>query len=79
MSVPVTLHVRTEPYEDESIDGNKVIGEVKRGDEVLHTKEVITNDCVHSVCSVKDDVALDIELWAVQHTDFMPTADAMPA
>jgi len=74
MLAPVTLHVRTEPYEDEdeTIHGNKVIGEVKRGDEVLHTIEVITNDCVISVCEVGDDVARRIELWAVQKTDFMP-------
>jgi hypothetical protein len=79
MSVPVTLHVRTEPYKDESIDGNKVIGEVKRGDEILHSKEVITDDTIESVCYLKDSIAIDIELWAVQNTDFMPTADAMPA
>jgi hypothetical protein len=77
MSVPVTLHVRIEPYEDESIDGNKIIGEVRRGEEILHSKEVITNDSIESVCSVRDDIALDIELWAVQNTDFMPTEDAM--
>ena len=74
MPVPVTLHVRTDPYQDEDLDGNKVIGEVKRGDEVLHTKEIITDDTIESVCYVKDNVGLDIELWAVQNTDFMPTA-----
>lgn len=78
MSVPVTLHVRTEPYEDD-IEGNKVIGEVKRGDQILHTKEVITDDTIESVCSLRESIALDIELWAVQNTDFMPTEDAMPA
>jgi len=72
MSAPVTLHVRTEPYEDESIDGNKVIGEVKRGDEILHTQEVITNDAIESVCTAQETVGLDIKLWAVRHTEFMP-------
>ena len=74
MSVPVTLHVRTESYVDKSIDGNKVIGEVKRGDEILHTKSVITDDFIESVCDAQDNIALDIELWAVKNTDFMPTA-----
>lgn len=72
MSVPVTLHVRTKPYEDDDLDGNKVIGEVKRGDEVLYTKEIITDDTIESVCDLKEAVGLDIELWAVQNTDFMP-------
>ncbi len=79
----VTLHVRTEPYEEKDdediviLDGNKVIGQVKRGDDVLHSKEIITNDTIESVCGVKECVALEIELWAVQNTDFMPTADAL--
>ncbi|MEK7201243.1 MAG: hypothetical protein AAB737_01235 [Patescibacteria group bacterium] len=72
MPVPVTLHVRTEPYEEEEFDGNKVIGEVKRGDEILYTKEIITDDTIESVCTVKETVGLRIELWAVQNTDFMP-------
>lgn len=72
MSVPVTLHVWTEPYEEEDLDGNMVIGEVKRGDEILHTKEIITDDTIESVCTVKETVGLAIELWAVQNTDFMP-------
>ena len=79
----VTLHVRTEPYEDKddegfTFDGNKVIGEVKCGDEILHSKEVITDDTIESVCDVKENVGLQIELWAVQNTDFMPEPDCMP-
>lgn len=84
----VTLHVRTEPYQERNdeeyedvvtFEGNKVIGEVKRGDEVLYTKTVITDDGIESVCDAKETVALEIELWAVQNTDFMPTEDALPA
>lgn len=74
MTVPVTLHVRIEPYEDDTIDGNKVTGEVKRGEEILYTKEVITSDDIQSVCFVEESVSLDIEIWAVDHTDFKPTA-----
>lgn len=80
----VTLHVRTEPYEEEDdegfvfFDGNKVIGEVKRGDEILHTKEVITDDTIESVCDVKENVGLQIELWAVQNTDFTPEPNCLP-
>ena len=79
----VTLHIRTEPYEEKddgdalTFGGNKVIGEVKHGDEVLHTKTVITDDGIESVCDTEERVALEIELWAVQNTDFMPTADAL--
>ncbi len=74
MPVPVTLHLRIEPYEDNDLDGNKVIGEVRRGDQVLFTQEVITDDTIESVCFVQDNVGLEIELWAVQNTDFMPPA-----
>ncbi len=79
----VTLHVRTEPYEGKDSEGvvtftgNKVTGEVKRGEEVLYTKTVVTDDSIESVCDLKDFVAAKIELWAVQNTDFMPTADAL--
>lgn len=89
MTIPVTLHVRTEPYEDThdevgedfttypvKFDGNKVIGEVRRGDEVLFKKEVITNDSIESVGDVSDNVALDIEIWAVENTDYEP--DGVP-
>ncbi len=81
---PVTLHVRTEPYEEKDdhdvviFDGNKVIGEVKRGDEILHTEEVVVVSTIESVCDVKDEVAIQIELWVVENTDFIPTADALP-
>jgi hypothetical protein len=81
----VTLHVRTEPYQEKDgkgaviLDGNQVIGEVKRGDQILHTKAFVTDDSIESVCAVKDAVALEIELWAVENTDFEPTADALPA
>lgn len=80
----VTLHLRTEPYEERdddgfvTLDGNKVIGEVKRGDEVLYTKPVITDDSVESVCLVKEQLALEIETWAVMNTDFTPEPDYMP-
>ena len=73
MSFPVTLEFQVKPYE-ESIDGYRVIGEVTRGNEILYTKEVIASDSVESVRQAGDDVALDIELWAVKNTDFMPTA-----
>ena len=85
MATPVILHVRTEPYQEKddndyvTFDGNEVIGEVKRGKEILHTVKIITNDSVTSVCEVQDDVGLEIETWAVQHTDFMPTEDALPS
>lgn len=85
MSIPVTLHVRTEPYEERNhrgnitFDGNKIIGEVKRGEEILHTETVITNDSVTSVCENQDDIEIQIEIWAVENTDFMPTADALPS
>lgn len=75
----VTLHIRTEPYEEDDFDGNKVVGEVKRGGKVLHTVTVITDNGIESVCGAKDEVGLKIELWAVQNTDFMPTVDALPA
>ncbi len=75
----VTLHVRTEPYEEDDFDGNKVVGEVKRSNIVLHTETIITDDGIESVCDAKETVALKVELWAVQNTDFMPTADALPA
>ena len=81
----ITLHVRTEPHTEKddtgaiTFDGNKVIGEVKRGDEILYTKSVITADTIESVCGVKDMVGLEIEIWAVQNTGYMPTTDALPA
>lgn len=84
MAEPVKLYVRTEPYEEKdgegfvTLDGNKVIGEVKRGDEVLHTKTVITDDTIESVCHVKENVGLEIEIWAVENTDFMPEPDHLP-
>lgn len=83
MIEPVKLYIRTEPHkgEDEeglSFDGIKIIGDVKRGEEVLYTKEVITDDTIESVCQFKDMVALEIELWAVQNTDFVPEPEHMP-
>jgi hypothetical protein len=75
----VTLHVHAEPYEADEFDGNKVIGEVKRGDEILHKKEIITDDSIESVCSARESIGLEIEIWAVQNTDFQPTEDALPA
>jgi hypothetical protein len=79
----VTLHIRTEPYKGKdgegfTFDGNKVVGEVKRGDKIIHTKEIVTDDTVESVCDVKESVAIQIELWAVQNTDFIPEPDCMP-
>ena len=79
----VTLNVRSEPYKDEDDDGldlvgNKIIGEVKRGEAVLHTETVFTDDTVESVCDVKEFVALKVELWAVQNTNFMPEPKRMP-
>jgi hypothetical protein len=79
----VTLRVYTEPCKvegDEIVsDGTKVIGEVRRGDKVLHSKEIITDDTIESVCGTKENVELEIELWAVKNTDFMPTEDALPS
>lgn len=79
----VTLLVRTEicenqgEHEDDLVryDGVKIIGEVKRGDEILYTKEVIANDDVESVCDAKDYVDTQIELWAVENTDFVPESE----
>jgi len=79
----VTLHVRTKPHkgkDDDGFDfeGNKIIGEVKRGDALLYTKTVITDDTVESVCDMKESVALKVELWAVHNTNFMPKPECMP-
>jgi hypothetical protein len=79
----VTLHVRIEPHVDDEGDGvifegNKITGEVKRDNDVLFTKSVITDDAIESVCGVQEMVALEIEKWAVKNTDFMPTEDTLP-
>lgn len=80
----VTLHMRTKPYQgkDEegyNYEGVRIIGEVKRGKAVLYTETVIADDNIESVCDTKESVAIKIELWAVENTNFMPTADALPA
>ena len=64
----VTLYTRTEP----SGRFVKIIGEVKRGDEVLYTKTVITDDNPESVGDTRDLLSLEIEQWAVENTDYMP-------
>ena len=79
----VTLHVRVEDYEEKE-EGDfksslvKVVGEVKRGSKILYTESRVTDNTVDSVCNVKEIVVLEIELWAVQNTDFMPEPDCLP-
>ena len=73
----VTLNVRTEPYEQDcgmgfTAYGKKVIGEVKCGDEILHTEEIIADDKEEPVRRATEDMAIKIEIWAVENTDFMP-------
>jgi hypothetical protein len=76
----VTLHVSTETAEwkDVYYKGVEVTGEVRRGNEILHSHHVLTDDSTESVSDAKEEVALAIELWAVENTDFLPTADALP-
>lgn len=65
----VTLALRVKPDNC----GNEIIGEVKRGDTILHTQSIKTDDTIESVTHFEDVVALDIELWAVRNTEYMPT------
>lgn len=81
---PVTLHVRTEPCRGKEgantpiFVGKKIIGEVKRGQNVLYTKAMVTDSPDESVTYIRDIVTAKIELWAVQNTDFQLTsADAL--
>jgi hypothetical protein len=76
----VTLHRRTTPYDLEDLEGfvftgNKIIGEVRRGDHILHTVEVNTDDGIESVCDAQDQVDRQIEDWAVENTDYVPKED----
>lgn len=65
----ITLALRVEPDNH----GNQIIGEVRRGDKILRSQSIKTDDTIESVTHFKDIVALDIELWAVRNTDYMPT------
>ena len=83
MTQPVKLHITTTPFKGKdgegfNYEGLKIVGTVKRGEEILHSEEVVADDNIESVCDAKDGIGLNIELWAVQNTDFMPEPENMP-
>lgn len=74
----VTLHV-THAADEEFPQLLRITGEVKRGGEVLHAQSTLCENDIQTVPDVKEDVALEIELWAVKNTDYTPSAETESA